>query len=742
MSSEYVAAAATAPDYSQTPDEEVDAVFDRIRRGVTADRDHLLSLAAGSCLMAKAYLSTLYYQGNHLFKKDRAKASQLGAEVIDFLNVQAERENRFALNILGLFYDFGICVTKDEQRAVELYSRSVALGHPAAMNNLGISKEQGCGCAIDLGEAYRLYLRAAEESRYPAAYYNLGDCYNNGRGVLEDRARAREYYQLAADNGHAPAWIRLGDYFRDGILCEKSMEECLRCYNKAADMGSSNAQNHLGDMYYFGKGVTKNEQTAFGYFKRAADQGHISAMYNVAHCYENGKGVSKNLTNAVLWYTSAANDGHGPSQNSLGYMYYMGHGVTKSDANATKYFLMSAEQGYAKGLVNVGNCYKNGRGFPQDYAKALHYYRMAAARKHPSAYFNIGNCYDTGSGVPKNWYEARKNYKIAADLGYDGATAKLKTIYGSMLFDRAFLLGLAGDALALTRLKDAAKSSAVASAYVCMLMMEDGAIAEELGAEYRRDVRELSSQLMEQFAKGDFKCADPLGYFILRGVSGLPLSGAEGFREAVHMLEISAKCGQATGKLHLGYCYHHGIGVPVDEARAVELYRGAADEGFAWAQNIMGDCLHKGVGGKRDDVEAFERFKAAADEGLDVATANLGFCYRNGIGVLQNNSAAFDLYRKAAANRYPVAMALLSECYEKGIGTAIDLGEAASIREKLRSMGFDATSLVSSEDPAAADAASSLLVTGGIESAGVDLEADKTSASEGSSADSVPQDVS
>jgi hypothetical protein len=38
--------------------------------------------------------------------------------------------------------------------------------------------------------------------------FNLGDCYNNGRGVTKDFNQAREWYTKAAAQGHADAsWL-------------------------------------------------------------------------------------------------------------------------------------------------------------------------------------------------------------------------------------------------------------------------------------------------------------------------------------------------------------------------------------------------------------------------------------------------------------------------------------------------------------------------------------------------------
>ena len=47
---------------------------------------------------------------------------------------------------------------------------------------------------------------------------------------------------------------------------------------------------------------------------------------------------------------------------------------------------------------------------------------------------------------------------------------------------------------------------------------------------------------------------------------------------------------------HLGYCFQHGRGVPMDPVRAVELYRQAAAVGNSGAQFNLAWCCSNGVG--------------------------------------------------------------------------------------------------------------------------------------------------
>lgn len=49
------------------------------------------------------------------------------------------------------------------------------------------------------------YYRLAAEQRNVDAQFNLGWCYQHGKGVLKNRMEAVKYYRLAADQGDADA---------------------------------------------------------------------------------------------------------------------------------------------------------------------------------------------------------------------------------------------------------------------------------------------------------------------------------------------------------------------------------------------------------------------------------------------------------------------------------------------------------------------------------------------------------
>src|SRR5437763_14330054 len=60
------------------------------------------------------------------------------------------------------FYENGIRVEKDIEKAIELYKRAVEQGNAAAQYNLGYCYQHGIGVEKDTGKAIELYHQAAE----------------------------------------------------------------------------------------------------------------------------------------------------------------------------------------------------------------------------------------------------------------------------------------------------------------------------------------------------------------------------------------------------------------------------------------------------------------------------------------------------------------------------------------------------------------------------------------------------
>ena len=134
----------------------------------------------------------------------------------------------------------------------------------------------------------------------------------------------------------------------------------------------------------------------------------------------------------------------------------------------------------------------------------------------------------------------------------------------------------------------------------------DGQDAAQAWASLRPDQEE---QLLALADLGDTRSMLGLAYMRLN-----PNEGRFDPKAAVDFLTRAADAGSPEAQFELAKLYERGTGVEQDEARALELYRAAADLNFADAINDLGFMHYQGgLGLPADPGKALQYFERAAD---------------------------------------------------------------------------------------------------------------------------------
>jgi TPR repeat protein len=146
--------------------------------------------------------------------------------------------------------------------------------------------------------------------------------------------------------------------------------------------------------------------------------------------------------------------------------------------------------------------------------------------------------------------------------------------------------------------------------------------------------------------------------------------------------------GDARAHSYFGLMYRDGQGVPRDYAQAIDLFRKAAERGYAPGQFYLGQMYMVGKGVPRDYETAAVWNQKAAEQGFADAQIALGSLYREGQGVPQDYQKAADWLRKAADQGNAQAQYYLGQMYETGQGVQQDSMQALQWYQKAADHGL------------------------------------------------------
>jgi localization factor PodJL len=156
-------------------------------------------------------------------------------------------------------------------------------------------------------------LRAAALKGDPAAAYEIGVRFAEGKGVAPNFDEAAKWYDRAAQAGVVPAVFRLGTLYEKGLSVKKDFDIARRYYMQAAERGNAKAMHNLAVLDADGGGKGANYKNASQWFRKAADHGVADSQFNLGILYARGIGVEQNLAESFKWFSLAAAQGDADS---------------------------------------------------------------------------------------------------------------------------------------------------------------------------------------------------------------------------------------------------------------------------------------------------------------------------------------------------------------------------------------------------------------------------------------------
>ncbi|MCL2714572.1 MAG: caspase family protein [Alphaproteobacteria bacterium] len=147
-----------------------------------------------------------------------------------------------------------------------------------------------------------LKLRSAACAGDPAAAYEVGLRFAQGRGVSVNYPEAVWWFSRAELAGLAPAALKLGVLYERGQGVGKDLEQARLYFLKAAEGGNAAAMHNLGVL----EAERGNHVSAAQWFARAARHGVTDSQFNLAVLYYRGDGVVPDLQESYKWFSLAA----------------------------------------------------------------------------------------------------------------------------------------------------------------------------------------------------------------------------------------------------------------------------------------------------------------------------------------------------------------------------------------------------------------------------------------------------
>lgn len=568
--------------------------------------------------------------------------------------------------------------------------------------------------------------------------FQIGQMFQYGLGVDQSADSAVIFYQNAAQQGHLGAEYNLGILYLQNPQDANSYQSALNWLTDSAFKGNKKAQYVLARVLKQGRTgpdgqvyIQPNEEQALSMLYLAAANNYGPAQFDLAErlAEQNDNTLSidsKKHRTALIrqLYQGAANNGIAQALLPLAYYNAMDSDQQKQ-AQAFEVAKQQAEEGDDKAALLLGLLYDRGIGTEPEFSKAIYWYQHAG--QNPVSDFILGTYTAEGKGVSEDKEQGLAMLKRSAGAKFsygDFNLAVLEKQTGENFLPSlitAYTLGNshAGIVLAdyyISSNTDAEKMNQAKEIFAGLADKGDQYAQLKLGFMLDKglggaiDYSSAQAWYTSAAQQGNPMAQYLLGQFYQVGIVGAPDYGLakKWYKKAAKRLTMAsvalgfiyetvddnyplafsayqkaAEHGDVKGSYDLGLMYLYGKGMPVDYAKAKDLFTVAADKGLSEAMTQLGTMNFLGVIGPRNDNAALAWYKKSAELGNVNASYEMGVYAENGIGMRTDLKEALTYYQAAADKGNEKAMLALARMYQNGLGVEKDLKRSAELYEKL-----------------------------------------------------------
>lgn len=351
---------------------------------------------------------------------------------IDHLMTQGSQLDKYTL---ATSYATGMGVVKDQKLAIQILEPLADDGHALSMLYLGELYEQGSGTRRQFDNAAQLYFKLLDGPYADAAVarisklavsgngisgLKMGDLFNTGTVVKQDKDAAIRWYRAAADWGIPGAATKLSTEFKLLSVDAKNhgtperasyFKKLATKYAKKAERETvqppsnpalqkvekkSDVSNVIADNGHSSRDITSHSQKAVNPAQSPKSIA-LQQRYEEAHSLLSNPARKDDIMKAITALGDISKDGHQMAALTMGEMYEAGTHVPKNlETAADYYYLVAMSDTPVLGLYNLLKLAKSGV---------------------PRAQSAIGDSLQFGLGVLPNQDSAHAWYLKAANGG-------------------------------------------------------------------------------------------------------------------------------------------------------------------------------------------------------------------------------------------------------------------------------------------------------------------------------------
>lgn len=582
-------------------------------------------------------------------------------KAVEWYTRAAKQGHAEAQYSLGGCFERGRGVAKNVEQAIAWYRWAAKQGHAAAQRRLwqlfssrqrhGASNVQDAVAGERRAEALSWFLQSVvlpqAKQGDAKCQYLMGLCWELGKGVEPNAARAAEWYERAAKQGYGAILqaaaagrrsdseskaFKLLDEVTNAAQLEGAAAAPWREQAEAAPPPERQAVDSeaaaLCELALYdaagAEAAAADAARAMELLSVAAEHGNAAAqaklglMYELRACSAVDVAAADAAVHAALWYCRAKQQDHAAAQLIVGFYCALARSSLAERDRAT----LAREAGEPE-LCAMGIELAAQATAAVSRVALRHQQAAAFTAVHPDVEYCLGLCFQHGWGVRASAKEAAACFRRAAALGHAAAQFDL----GCCSF-----VGYEKDA------------DTVQSVCAWRQAAEQGHAAAEfcLGWCYEHGIGEEADAV-----------------------------------QAASWYRLAAEQGHAGAEYALGGCCEHGKGTPTDAGVAAAWYQRAAEQGDADAQFNLGSLFEQGKGVGQDAAQAVAWYRRAAAQSHPEALIALAYCLEHGIGVAADVEEAVAWWYGAAEQGSPVAQAKMGQCFELGAGVEADAVHAA-----------------------------------------------------------------